>query len=328
VISRQATLLQQIGNSPTVEDGVDLFYRLTQLTVASSLQLSLDSVRTLIDFAPGYYNFSTPQINTRLNHLFLLATTRNNPVTPTQRLLHTLTAYCCILQPNKWARWISEIRKQFDNHGTRPPFPYCSTNNLMQAAIIKYNKIVNESQGNFHGSSISLRDDIIAQVVAKRKAPPAKAAAATGSSSSESDEPDAKKKLPPFIRHWKASKEPDSTKYKLGDTKVWSGETWHFCDCPNHCNQVKWHTYAPSACGIRTAWLAKNPNKSSANAANIPSSIVAAPASVPPSSGNTSTSSATSAPSNDIAGYLAAALALAGSNSVTYDCITEALAAL
>jgi hypothetical protein len=224
----------------------------------------------------------------------------------------------------QWARWISEIRKQFDNHGTRPLFPYRSTNDLMQAAIIKYNKIVNESQGNFQGSSISLRDDIVAQVVAKRKAPPAKAAAATGSSSSDSDEPDAKKKLPPFIRHWKASKELDSTKYKLGDTKFWSGETWHFCDCPNHQNQVKWHTYAPSACDICTAWLAKNPNKNSANAADIPSSVVAAP----PSSGNTSTSSVTSAPSNDIAGYLAAALALAGSDSVAYDCITKALAAL
>jgi uncharacterized protein YdcH (DUF465 family) len=85
----KATLLQQIGNSYTVKDGVDLFYCLTQLTGVLSLQLSLDSVCMLIDFAPGDYNFSIPQINTRLNHLFLLATTCNNPVTPTQRLLHT-----------------------------------------------------------------------------------------------------------------------------------------------------------------------------------------------------------------------------------------------
>jgi hypothetical protein len=118
------------------------------------------------------------------------------------------------------------------------------------------------------------------------------------------------------------------TKYKLGGTKVWSGEHWHFCVCPNHRNRVKWHTHAPSACDICTTWLAKNPNKTSANAANIPSSVVAAPASIPPSSGNTSTSSVTSAPSHNIAGYLAAALALAGSNSVAYDCITKALAAL
>jgi hypothetical protein len=72
----------------------------------------------------------------------------------------------------------------------------------------------------------------------KSKAAPAKAA----NFSSKSDKSDAKAKPPPFIWHWKVTKEPDLVIYKLGNTKVWLGETWHFCDCPNHRNRVKWHT--------------------------------------------------------------------------------------
>jgi hypothetical protein len=86
------TFFQQSGNLPTTEVGVHLFFRLTQLTITSSMQLSGHSMNSLINFAPGDYNFNIPVIKKHLDHLFILSTTCDFPITRKQRLLHTIIA--------------------------------------------------------------------------------------------------------------------------------------------------------------------------------------------------------------------------------------------
>lgn len=322
----KSTLFQQIGNLPSTEDGVALFFRLTQLTVTSSLQLSMISLQSILTFAPADYNFNVSSINTQLNHLFVLATTRDRQLSEGERLQHTLTAYSRILQPDDWASWIKPLRELFDNQSVVSPFPYVTSQDLMNAGVVKYTKITNESHGTFGGSSNSIRDDIVAQLsqgitAAKRKANPTKRDDKPADSSDPDDSAQEQpKKVPPFVRHYKSSNKPDATKYKVGDSKVWKGETWYFCDCPTHRFRHKWHTHTAASCDTRTNWLAQKGTNPTANAASVPSSVDTATTSA------SEPSSVTSAP--DLAGLLASALSLAGNNSLTRDFIADALGSL
>jgi hypothetical protein len=100
----KSTLFQQLGNLPASEDGVALFFRLTQLTVTSSLQLAMISLTSILQFSPADYNFNIASINKALNHLFVLANTRERSLSQGECIQHTLTAYSRILQPDEWAR--------------------------------------------------------------------------------------------------------------------------------------------------------------------------------------------------------------------------------
>ena len=70
-----ATIVEQDGNIPLHEDGPLFFKRLASFTMAASLQLSMLSFQQILQFDPAEHNFSVPIINTKLNHLFVLATT-------------------------------------------------------------------------------------------------------------------------------------------------------------------------------------------------------------------------------------------------------------
>ena len=115
-----------------------------------------------------------------------------------------------------------------------------------------------ENDGNtFPGSSSTLQEDIVAMVIdSKRKRAPNKPETnTTKTKSSDSDaEPRKKVKFPPFVKFFKSSSGDDAVKFKIGDSKVWNGETWYFCDCPNHREKHKWHPHKPEDCRTRKKW--------------------------------------------------------------------------
>jgi hypothetical protein len=152
----KTTLLQQMVNHPFPEDGVALFFRLTQLTVTSSPRLSLIYLKNILDFCPSdYKNYKLSTIHTQLNNYFVLATTRDRQILQGERIYFYLVAYSRILQPQAWARWISNLIEEFDNSRTTP-FPYTTSQDLMCAAVFKYIQLTNESHGNFGSFSNSI----------------------------------------------------------------------------------------------------------------------------------------------------------------------------
>jgi len=70
------TIFTQSGNIPTHADGIALFKKLTTFTTVSSLQLSLLSFNSILEFNPFDHTFDVPTINTKLMNLFMLATTQ------------------------------------------------------------------------------------------------------------------------------------------------------------------------------------------------------------------------------------------------------------
>jgi hypothetical protein len=48
-----------------------------------------------------------------------------------------------------------------------------------------------------------------------------------------------KRKMPPFVKHFKSSTSSDAPNYKVGDSKNWDNTTWYFCDCPHHRDKIK-----------------------------------------------------------------------------------------
>jgi hypothetical protein len=102
----RATIFDQADNLTTTEDGPTLFKKLITFTMVASLQLSMLSFKMILEFDPAVYKFHIPTINTKLNHLFILGTTRERTLQPTERIQHTLGVYAHIKQPEPWAQWI------------------------------------------------------------------------------------------------------------------------------------------------------------------------------------------------------------------------------
>jgi hypothetical protein len=172
-----------------------------------------------------------------------------------ERNQHTLTVlYQRIRQPEIWAQW---VRNQVDAFGEGR---ILSSQIFMNAAAIKYNKICVESDGqDFPGSATTLQEDIVAMMAAtKRKflpgAPPEKG---KPTSSTTANDDRKKFKQPPFVKHYKSSVADGDKAFKVGDTKVWNKETWHFCDCPNHRDRIKWHTHSTADCRTHRNWIEK-----------------------------------------------------------------------
>jgi hypothetical protein len=88
-----ATVFDQAGNLPIHEDGPNLFKKLTDFTMVASLQLSMLSFKTILEFDPAVHAFNIPTVNTKLNHLFVLATTRERALLASKRIQHTITVY-------------------------------------------------------------------------------------------------------------------------------------------------------------------------------------------------------------------------------------------
>jgi hypothetical protein len=227
----RATLFDQASNLPVHPDGPTFFKSMLSFTNVSSLQLSIISFNQILQFDPALCKFAIPTVNTKLNQLFLLATTSSRTLGDAERIQHTLTVYQRIRQLEIWAQWVRNQVDAFEEG------KILSSQTFMNAAAIKYNKICVESDGqDFPGSATTLQEDIVAMVAAtKRKhlpgAPPEK-----GKPTPSNNTNDDRKKLkqPPFVKHYKSSVADGDKAFKVGDTKVWNKATWHFCDCPNH----------------------------------------------------------------------------------------------
>jgi hypothetical protein len=281
--------------------------------MVASLQLLMLSFKMILEFDPAVHKFHIPTINTKLNHLFVLATTRESTLQPSERILHTVTAYSRIKQPEQWAQW---IRNQVDDFeaGT---LTVCQ--DFMNSVVIKYNKISGSNDGVFSGAATTLQEDIVAMVAAVKRKAPTPPAAAHAKPKHNPSTPDAKgNKMPPFLRHFKSSTSTGSVTYKVGDTKPFDGATWYFCDCPNHLHRIKWHTHDAADCRTRINWLDnKTSGKPIANAAEIDDD-----------QDSTLPDSAADSVSTNITGLLASAMNMVGHSSVARDLIADALNAM
>jgi hypothetical protein len=101
-------------------------------------------------------------INTKLIHLFVLATTRDRTLQDAKKIQHTIHVYSRIQQPELWAQWVRNQVDAFDEGR----ITVCQA--FMNSAVIKYNKITGSSEGGFRGSSSTVQDDIVAMVSATK----------------------------------------------------------------------------------------------------------------------------------------------------------------
>lgn len=297
----KATLFEQDGNLPPHEDG------------PASLQLSMLSFKQILEFSPVDHKFNIPLINTKLNHLFVLATTHDRRLTDAEHIQHTLTVYARIKQPETWAQWVRNQIDAFDE-GT-----LTNCQSFMNSASLKFTEIASSDSG-FNGSITTVQEDIVAMVTTnKRKKAIASIAELPPNNSNASGAN--KGKLPPFAKHFKSSTEPDAQTYKVGNTK-----TWHFCDCPNHRDRVKWHTHPAETCRLRLRWLA-NERGGPPSMANVVASDISTTITDPTNlGGNGDRSTATD--QSDVTALLAAALSHTDDNSAACDLIADTLNAL
>ena len=113
---------------------------------------------------------------------------------------------------------------------------------FMNSAALKYVKISSNGSGSFDGSSTTISEDIVSMMAAVSKkhtaSPTSKKKIATKFGEDEPN-PKSDKTLPPFVRHFKATTAFDAATFKIGNTKEWKGNTWYFCDFPNHRDRLK-----------------------------------------------------------------------------------------
>ena len=129
----------------------------------STSQLMLQSLRKIIDFDPTEHNFSIPVINTKLNHLFMLATTPRRNLDDDERISHTIAVYAKIKQPELWAQWVREQMIQI-NQGK-----ITNAQDFMNSAVLEYNHVCGQNGGTFNGSASTLTEDIVAMMATKHK---------------------------------------------------------------------------------------------------------------------------------------------------------------
>ena len=245
------TIFAQSGNIPKVRDGIALFKKLTSFTSIASMQLSNMSLTAILEFNPLELKFNIPKINTKLSELFVLATTQTRKLDDQERIQHTLNTYSKILQPEIWAQWVRNHVNSFEEG----KITVCQ--DLMNTATIKYNKICNINDGQFKGSVHSVQEDVLALFATKRL----KSKRKREDEDNDGDQVKKvyKREVPDFTTHTKdaATGKP----YKIGDSKMFNGKTFHFCDAPTHRDKSKWHTHKADDCWVRKRWLKKESEK-------------------------------------------------------------------
>ena len=120
---------------------------------------------------------------------------------------------------------------------------------------------------------------------------------------------------------------PDATLFKVGDSKTWNNQTWHYCDCPNHRDGIHWHTHAAEACRTRARWLKSKEKEAKpvANVAEEQSTTIETQDNDPQ---QLTTDNKPTNDSTDIMALLAAALNMTGDNEISKDLIADALNAI
>ena len=231
----KTTIFSQTENIPKHEDWVNLFKSITNFTAVSSFQLSNLSLQQILDFDPAELHFQISNINTKLIHLFMLATTKSRVLDQNERIQHTLNAYGKILHPQIWAQWTRNQVEAFENSTITD----CQM--FMNSAVLKYNQITSKD-GKFVGSLSTVQEDIITMIATQSK---------SISKSKSNDQQDNKnsrvrKKQPPFIKDTHSTK--NGKQHKIGGKQECNKTTYYFCDCPNHLNSAHWHTHKTEEC--------------------------------------------------------------------------------
>ena len=110
-------------------------------------------------------------------------------------------------------------------------------------------------------------------------------------------------------------------KYKVGYSKEFNGKIFYFCDCPLHCNRLKWHTHTVDKCRTRIRWLQKNEgddNKSTTNGDDTANLGTTNDSPLDPII-DTEASPSPPLPSQDVQALLASALNICGDNDILRD---------
>ena len=307
-------IFNQYGNLPTHNDGIALFKQITTFSTVASIQLSMLSFQSILNFDPSSYDFNITTVNSKLCSLFTLATSSTRSLKDSERIQHTLTAYSKIIQPDTWARWVGNKLDSFEEGSIT------KCQDLMNMATIKYNKIINVS-GKFNGSTKTIQEDIVAMLAHKHPGKRRQITDQDKSGERDDNPKPPRRDSPPFLTHFQSA---DKVKYKLGDKKDHNGTTFFFCDCPLHKNKLKWHTHHPDKCRLRAKWMKTKSssdvvdNDATANVGENADSTSVADTSESSSSLNPSTST-------DVQALLASAMNLVSDNDVLKDIISDAL---
>jgi hypothetical protein len=314
----KATLFDQIGNHPTQEDGATLFKTITEFSLASSLQLTIKTISDIQALDPADCQFKITTINTKLTHYFILASSGSRSLSEPEKLQHTLSTYAKIKQPEAWAQWTRTQIDSFDD-GT-----LTSCQKLMNSATLKQLKISSED-GLFRGRSTTMTEDVVA-MLANHKSKPAAGTPKSKPGPKSTPAASDPLPLPPFITFYKAPDSEGGAKYKVGDSKMFEGRKFHFCDAPTHRDKHKWHLHPATICRNRKSWLKNESPTSVALAADAsdavrPPPVVAtppattAPVPTPPAPG----------PPAELTVLLASCLQHAGDNPLLQALIGDAL---
>ena len=301
-------IFNQVTNIPEHEDGIALFKKFTTFTTIASVQLSLISLENILSFNPFDCKFHIPTINTKLINLFSLATTRTRILDDSERIQHTLNAYSKILQPEVWAQWVRNKIDSFEDGN----ITVCQ--DFMNSAAIKYAKI-GGMKGGFKGSVHTVHDDIVALLATKNQSSKRKRQEDEVEVNDTKLKKDKKDDAPPFIKHFKCG--TTGKLYEVGDTKDFKGNTYYFCNAPNHRFKTKWHKHHPDKCRLRKAWLKENEGKNNTPPleANVGDAEEGDNDNAPPDAPSAS----------NITALLASAMNLAANNDVVKDLIAEAI---
>lgn len=271
--SLHSLLFEQFADRPTHGDGIALFKRLTDFASTSSFELSNQAIYQLTTFAPSQFDFNIPKINLQLSVLFFQA--KRSLVTESQKIHHTLKVYEKIKQPDKWSTFVCNSLDEYENQTLTD----CQF--FHNKAVKKYNAICLSNGGLFGGSSNSHTDDFVAMKAAFQKTiavssnpsnkrlPGVSYPPRNPSSSKKPRVPFIPFERPPFHQHTTKGGATGSTAvpYKVGDTRDWNDNTYHFCDATTHKDQSHWHKHRTADCSIRAKFLA---NRSSTTSTNAP----------------------------------------------------------
>ena len=322
-------IFDQDSNLPSNEDGPTLFKMMTELTVAAASVLSLSALDDLHHLEPADFRFNLPAINSRITSLFTLATTSSRKIPDAERVQIIIRIYRRIRQPLSWCTWVANKSEAFDSRSLPGP-ANAKHIVLMNNAVLHSVKISNDKDFPITWKSTTVEQDVVAMMAS----PPPPPAPSSGNPASTPSAPSRRSggrparsnatPLPPFARHARVSGDVNARLHTVGDTKTHEGTTWNFCDCPNHRNGVKWHTYPAADCRLRATWLAAGSPNPPTPAGNVADDLTVSTAATPPTpiappNGGTSNSSPASV------AFLAQALSQPDLTDSTRDLIAGAL---
>ena len=156
----KVAIFETDGNSPTNEDGVDLWVKLTNTTTLSSLQLMIQATSDMLTYDPSSVDFVIPTVNRDMKNCFTLATTPQRKILDMEQIQHMLAVYLKIKQPPEWWTWVQHQQDDYRKG------KITSCKDFLNQAVIKYNEIKgDDTENKFRGSLHTEKEEIVAMSV-------------------------------------------------------------------------------------------------------------------------------------------------------------------